>query len=260
MLVPIGPVAVFGASNFPLAFGVAGGDTASRARRRLPGGRQGPPVPSGHERGSSPRCAGAARADAGLPDGAFALVQGPGNDVGEALVDAPAIAAVGFTGSLAAGRALYERAARRPEPIPVYAEMGSVNPVVVTEGALAERADAIAEQLAGAVSLRRRPAVHQARRRARARGRVRRGLRAGRRRPARRGGAAGDAQRSPALLPGRPRPGPRRRRQRAAPDRRRRRGRARASLPTRSPSAPPPPPCAPRATCSRSTSGRSCCS
>jgi NADP-dependent aldehyde dehydrogenase len=97
-------------------------------------------------------CLDAARADAGLPDDAFALVQGPGNDVGEALVDAPALAAVGFTGSLAAGRALYERAARRPEPIPVYAEMGSVNPVVVTEGALAERADGIAEQLAGAVS------------------------------------------------------------------------------------------------------------
>ena len=151
MLVPIGPVAVFGASNFPLAFGVAGGDTASALAAGCPVVAKGHPSHPGTSEAVA-ACLDAARADAGLPDGAFALVQGPGNDVGEALVDAPAIAAVGFTGSLAAGRALYERAARRPEPIPVYAEMGSVNPVVVTEGALAERADAIAEQLAGAVS------------------------------------------------------------------------------------------------------------
>jgi NADP-dependent aldehyde dehydrogenase len=151
MLIPIGPVAVFGASNFPLAFGVAGGDTASAIAAGCP------VVAKGHPShpGTSEAVAAAlrrARSEAGLPAGAFALVQGAANEVGEALVDAPEIAAVGFTGSLAAGRALYERAARRPEPIPVYAEMGSVNPVVVTPGALAERADDIAELLAGSVS------------------------------------------------------------------------------------------------------------
>jgi NADP-dependent aldehyde dehydrogenase len=151
MLIPIGPVAVFGASNFPLAFGVAGGDTASAIAAGCP------VVAKGHPShpGTSEAVAAAlrrARSEAGLPAGAFALVQGAANEVGEALVDAPEIAAVGFTGSLAAGRALYERAARRPEPIPVYAEMGSVNPVVVTPGALAECADDIAELLAGSVS------------------------------------------------------------------------------------------------------------
>jgi NADP-dependent aldehyde dehydrogenase len=151
MLYPIGPVAVFGASNFPLAFGVAGGDTASALAAGCPVVAKGHPSHPGTNEAVGAQL-DAARSDAGLPAGAFALVQGPGVEVGEALVDAPAIAAVGFTGSLAAGRALYERAARRPEPIPVYAEMGSVNPVVVTEGALAERADAIADLLSGAVS------------------------------------------------------------------------------------------------------------
>jgi 2,5-dioxopentanoate dehydrogenase len=151
MLIPIGPAAVFGASNFPLAFGVAGGDAASAIAAGCP------VVAKGHPShpGTSEAVAAAldrARSEAGLPAGAFALVQGAGNEVGEALVDAPEIAAVGFTGSLAAGRALYERAARRPEPIPVYAEMGSVNPVVVTPAALAERADEIADLLAGSVS------------------------------------------------------------------------------------------------------------
>jgi NADP-dependent aldehyde dehydrogenase len=94
----------------------------------------------------------AAIADAGLPDGTFAHLPAAGVDVGEALVDAPQIAAVGFTGSFAGGKALFDRAARRPVPIPVYAEMGSINPIVVTEAALRARADAIAEGLTASVS------------------------------------------------------------------------------------------------------------
>jgi NADP-dependent aldehyde dehydrogenase len=94
----------------------------------------------------------AAVAEAGLPDGTFAHLLAAGVEVGEALVDAPAIAAVGFTGSTAGGRAIADRAARRPNPIPVYAEMGSVNPIVVTDTALAARAGAIAEGLVASVS------------------------------------------------------------------------------------------------------------
>ena len=104
MLVPIGPVAVFGASNFPLAFGVAGGDTAPRWPPAARWSSR-PTRPSGYARGRRRR-PGRGRADAGLPEVAFALVQGRRQRVGEALVDAPAIDAVGFTGSLAAGRAL----------------------------------------------------------------------------------------------------------------------------------------------------------
>jgi len=94
----------------------------------------------------------AAAAEAGLPDGTFAHLLAAGVAVGEALVDAPAIAAVGFTGSTAGGRAIADRAARRPAPIPVYAEMGSINPIVVTGAALAARAEAIADGLVASVS------------------------------------------------------------------------------------------------------------
>jgi acyl-CoA reductase-like NAD-dependent aldehyde dehydrogenase len=151
MLVPIGPVAVFGASNFPLAFSTAGGDTASALAAGCPVVVKGHPSHPGtgelvaHE-------VKAAVAEAGLPDGTFAHLLAAGIEVGEALVDAPAIAAVGFTGSTAGGRALADRAARRPNPIPVYAEMGSINPIVVTEAALAARAGAIADGLVASVS------------------------------------------------------------------------------------------------------------
>jgi acyl-CoA reductase-like NAD-dependent aldehyde dehydrogenase len=94
----------------------------------------------------------AAVSDADLPEAAFALLQSSGVEVGEALVDEPAIAAVGFTGSFAGGKALHDRAAAREHPIPVYAEMGSINPIVVTEAALGARAEAIAEGLAASVS------------------------------------------------------------------------------------------------------------
>lgn len=151
MLVPIGPVAVFGASNFPLAFSTAGGDTASALAAGCPVVVKGHPSHPGTGELVARELL-AAVADAGLPDGTFAHLLAAGVEVGEALVDAPEIAAVGFTGSLAGGRAIHDRAARRPVPIPVYAEMGSINPVVVTEAALAARGDAIADGLTASVA------------------------------------------------------------------------------------------------------------
>ena len=151
MLLPIGPVAVFGASNFPLAFSVAGGDTASALAAGCPVVVKGHPSHPGTGELVAAELL-AAVAEAGLPDGTFAHLLAAGVEVGEALVDAPAIAAVGFTGSTAGGRAIADRAARRPVPIPVYAEMGSINPIVVTEAALAARAGTIADGLVGSVS------------------------------------------------------------------------------------------------------------
>jgi NADP-dependent aldehyde dehydrogenase len=152
MLVPIGAVAVFGASNFPLAFSVAGGDTASALAAGCPVVVKGHPAHPGTGELVA-RAIGKAVEQAGFPAGTFALVQGASVEVGTALVRHPAIQAVGFTGSLKAGRALYDLAARRPHPIPVYAEMGSTNPVFVLPGAMRERADAIAKGLAGSVTM-----------------------------------------------------------------------------------------------------------
>lgn len=152
MLVPLGAVAVFGASNFPLAFGVAGGDTASALAAGCPVVAKAHPSNAGT---SALVAAAVARAvtGLGLPTGTFALLQGAGHEVGAALVTHPAIAAVGFTGSLRGGRALADLAAARPEPIPVFAEMGSHNPVWITPAALAARGDAIARALAASVTL-----------------------------------------------------------------------------------------------------------
>src|SRR5688500_12289802 len=150
MLMPIGPVAVFGASNFPLAFSTAGGDTASALAAGVPVIVKGHPSHPGTSELVARELAGAV-AGAGLPPGTFGHLPAASLEVAEALIDAPAIKAVGFTGSYAGGRAIADRAAARPEPIPVYAEMGSVNPIVVTEAALAERADAIAEGLTASV-------------------------------------------------------------------------------------------------------------
>ena len=151
MLVPIGPVAVFGASNFPLAFSTAGGDTASALAAGVPVIVKGHPSHPGTSELVARELA-AAVADAGLPAGTFGHLLAASLEVAEALVDAPAVKAVGFTGSYAAGRAIADRTAARPEPIPVYAEMGSVNPIVVTEAALGERGGAIAEGLAASVA------------------------------------------------------------------------------------------------------------
>ena len=151
MLVPIGPVVVFGASNFPLAFGVAGGDTAAALAAGCPVIAKGHPSQPGVN-DLVGRCVAGAVAEAGLPAGTFASVQGGALELGETLVDAEGICAVAFTGSTRAGRALLDRAARRPRPIPVYAEMGSTNPAVVTRAALEARGDAIREALVLAVS------------------------------------------------------------------------------------------------------------
>src|ERR687896_2108244 len=118
MLVPIGPVAVFGASNFPLAFSTAGGDTASALASGCPVVVKGHPSHPGTGELVA-RELRAAVADAGLPDGTFSHLLAAGIEVGEALVDAPEVAAVGFTGSTAGGRADAERAARPAPPIPV---------------------------------------------------------------------------------------------------------------------------------------------
>lgn len=140
---PLGPVAVFGASNFPLAFSTAGGDTASALAAGCP------VVFKAHNAhpGTSELVAQAitdAVATFNLHPGTFSLVYGPGRTIGQALVSDPAIKAVGFTGSRAGGLALVAAAAARPEPIPVYAEMSSINPVFVFPGALEDDADALA--------------------------------------------------------------------------------------------------------------------
>ena len=136
--IPLGPVAVFSASNFPLAFSVAGGDTASALAAGCP------VVVKGHDAhpGTSELVARAvsdAVTTSGLPAGTFSLLFGSGPDLGIALVTDPRIKAVGFTGSRSGGMALVAAAAARPEPIPVYAEMSSVNPVFVLDGALTTR-------------------------------------------------------------------------------------------------------------------------
>jgi NADP-dependent aldehyde dehydrogenase len=151
LLVPIGPVAVFGASNFPLAFSVAGGDTISALAAGCPVVVKAHP---GHP-GTSELVASAVRTAARetrMPEGVFGMVHGPSPEVGITLVTHPSIRAVGFTGSLGAGRTLFDAAALRPEPIPVYAEMGSSNPVFVLPGAMAERSAAIAKGLAASVA------------------------------------------------------------------------------------------------------------
>ena len=151
MLLPLGPVAVFGASNFPFAFSVAGGDTASALAAGCPVVVKAHPA----HPGTSELVARAIQRAAlvtGMPEGVFSMVHGM-KETGLALVRHPKLEAVGFTGSLSAGRALHDAAAARPKPIPVYAEMGSVNPVFVLPGALQERGEKIAEGLAQSVTL-----------------------------------------------------------------------------------------------------------
>ena len=150
--VPLGPVVVFGASNFPYAFSTAGGDTASALAAGCPVVVKGHPAHPGTGELVAIAIAAAAAAE-GVPPGVFSHLQGASHELGRALVTHDLTAAVGFTGSLRAGRALFDAAAQRPRPIPVYAEMGSVNPVFVLPGALAERAEAIAEGLVASATL-----------------------------------------------------------------------------------------------------------
>jgi alpha-ketoglutaric semialdehyde dehydrogenase len=152
ILTPLGPVAVFGASNFPLAFSVAGGDTASA----LASGCSVVVKPHpGHPRTSALTAAAVLKAaeDCQMPEGAFAIIEENSVEIGLELVRHPLIKAVGFTGSTRAGRALFEAANSRPEPIPVFAEMGSLNPLFVLPGALEGRWETIATGLAGSVTL-----------------------------------------------------------------------------------------------------------
>jgi 2,5-dioxopentanoate dehydrogenase len=146
MLRPLGPVVVFGASNFPLAFSVAGGDTASA----LAGGNTVIVKAHAAHPGTSELVGRAVQEsvrECGLPEGVFSLLFGSGSQVGTALMKHPLVKAGGFTGSRAAGRTLMDVAASRPEPIPFYAEMSSTNPVFILPGALRERAESIAAGL-----------------------------------------------------------------------------------------------------------------
>ncbi len=149
---PIGPVAVFGASNFPLAFSTAGGDTAAALAAGCPVIVKGHPAHPGTAEIVAEAITEAVAA-AGLHPGVFSLVQGSTREVGAALVQHPAIRAVGFTGSLGAGRALFDLCARRPEPIPFFGELGSTNPVFVLPAALAARGEAIAQGWAASLTL-----------------------------------------------------------------------------------------------------------
>ncbi len=146
LLRPLGPVVVFAPSNFPLAFSVAGGDTASA----LASGN--PVIVKGHgaHPGTSEIVGEVIRQSAhrcGIPEGVFSLLFGKGTEVGTALVNHPLVKAVGFTGSRAGGRKLMDLAAARPEPIPVYTEMSSTNPVFILPGAMRKNADALAAGL-----------------------------------------------------------------------------------------------------------------
>ena len=152
MLAPLGPVAVFGASNFPLAFSVAGGDTASALAAGCPVVFKAHPAHPGTSEIVG-RILSETVQRAGLPDGTFSLLHGRSHEIGLALVRRSAVRAVGFTGSLGGGRALFDAAAQRPTPIPVYAEMGSVNPVFLLPGTLAERSSEVASGLVGSVTL-----------------------------------------------------------------------------------------------------------
>ncbi len=148
----IGPVAVFGASNFPLAFSVAGGDTASALAAGCPVVVKAHPAHPGTSELVG-RAAQAAAAETGMPPGVFALLFGAGNWLGGALVADPRIKAVGFTGSRSGGLALVRIAAGRPEPIPVFAEMSSINPVILLPAALAARAQRIAQGFVASLTL-----------------------------------------------------------------------------------------------------------
>ena len=149
---PIGPVAVFGASNFPLAFSTAGGDTAAALAAGCP------VVVKGHSAHPGTgeivaEAVHAAIAACGMPAGVFSLIQGGNRHVGQALVQHPLIQAVGFTGSLAGGRALFDLCAQRPDPIPFFGELGSVNPMFLLPAAMAARGASLAQGWAGSLTM-----------------------------------------------------------------------------------------------------------
>ena len=152
MNVALGTVVVFGASNFPLAFSTAGGDTAAALAAGCPVIVKSHPLHAGTGEMVASAVIKAAE-KTGMPNGVFSNLNSSGIEVGQVLVQHPKVKAVGFTGSIKGGRALYDLAAKRDEPIPVFAEMGSINPVVLLPKALNNRAEAIAKTYSGSITL-----------------------------------------------------------------------------------------------------------
>ncbi|GGG55327.1 aldehyde dehydrogenase (NADP(+)) [Bizionia arctica] len=150
MMVPLGPIVVFGASNFPLAYSTAGGDTAAAFAAGCPVIVKSHPMHAGTGELVASAIIKAAE-KTGMPNGVFSNINSSGIDVGTQLVSHPGVKAVGFTGSIRGGRALYDLAATREEPIPVFAEMGSINPVVILPEALKSRGEALAKTYAGSI-------------------------------------------------------------------------------------------------------------
>lgn len=151
MLVPMGTVVVFGASNFPLAFSTAGGDTASALAAGCPVIVKAHPAHLETSRLVASAIEKAAIRTK-MPEGVFTHIEG-GYDVGQRLVKHPSVSAVAFTGSFVGGKALFDLANKRKQPIPVFSEMGSINPVILFENALTERGEVLATQLADSVTL-----------------------------------------------------------------------------------------------------------
>jgi NADP-dependent aldehyde dehydrogenase len=152
MSIPLGPVVVFGASNFPLAYSTAGGDTAAALAAGCPVIVKSHPMHAGTGELVASAIIKAAE-KTGMPNGVFSNLNSSGIEVGQQLVANPKIKAVGFTGSIKGGRALLDLAAKREEPIPVFAEMGSINPVLILPKALENRNEEIATTYAGSITL-----------------------------------------------------------------------------------------------------------
>ncbi|WP_299684015.1 aldehyde dehydrogenase (NADP(+)) [uncultured Dokdonia sp.] len=151
-LMPLGPVVVFGASNFPLAYSTAGGDTASALAAGCPVIVKSHPMHAGTGELVASAIQKAAE-KTGMPKGVFSNLNSAGIEVGVQLVEHPMVKAVGFTGSIRGGRALYDLASQRKEPIPVFAEMGSINPVIITQKALEARGSELAQTYADSITL-----------------------------------------------------------------------------------------------------------
>ncbi len=152
MLVPLGPVVVFGASNFPLAFSTAGGDTAAALAAGCPVIVKSHPLHAGTGELVSSAIIKAVETT-GMPNGVFSNLNSSGIEVGVQLVQHPDVKAVGFTGSIRGGRALFDLASQRAEPIPVFAEMGSINPVIMLPNALKDRAAELAKTYANSITV-----------------------------------------------------------------------------------------------------------
>ena len=152
MLIPLGPVVVFGASNFPLAYSAAGGDTAAALAAGCPVIVKSHPMHAGTGELVASAIIKAAK-KTGMPNGVFSNLNSSGIEVGVQLVQHPQVKAVGFTGSIRGGRALFDLASKREEPIPVFAEMGSINPVVILPKALNSRGEGLAKTYASSITL-----------------------------------------------------------------------------------------------------------